>query len=173
MKDNMNLDDPNAGLFGEEEEMSDEEFIQKELYDKNPNRVAAFGDLCFEALMKEIDSMDVPEDAKRKLIFSMTANSILDLICDSDQELGIEMTESFDVLLGVQLTNKKFKVDLFRELTKSLLDIKASEFSSDEEYEKALLQFEEQWWNIPQPMLNKRTPTDAISETLSKYGLTE
>jgi len=174
MREYVNLDDPNAGLFGgNEEEISDEEFIQKQLYEKNPGRVAAFGDLCYNALMNEIDKMDVPEDAKKKLIFSMTANSILDMICDADQELGIEATLSFDVFLGVSLTNKKYKVDLFKELTRALMDIKRDDFPSDEAYEKELDQFEEQWWDIPQPLLEKRTPNDAIIETLSKYGLTE
>jgi hypothetical protein len=174
MKDNIYLDDPNAGLFGgDEEDLSDEEFIQKQLYDKNPKRVSAFGDLVYNALMKEIDSQDIPEDAKRKLLFSLTANSILDMICDADQELAIEATLSFDVFIGVSLTNKKFKVDLFKELTKALMDIKEDEFPTEEAYGDALAAFEEQWWDIPQPLLDQRTPNDAIIEVLSKYGLTE
>jgi hypothetical protein len=174
MGERIDLDDPNAGLFGESEDsISDEEFFEKQLYEKNPRRAAAFGDLCYEIMIEEIDGMDVPEEAKRKMIFTLTANSILDMLCDSDQELGLEATFSFDIFLGVSLTNKKFKVDLFKEHRQALMGIKREEFPDDETYERALEEFEEQWWDIPQPLLDKRTPNDAIRETLSGYGLTE
>ncbi|MCL1978645.1 MAG: hypothetical protein FWG60_00575 [Methanomassiliicoccaceae archaeon] len=175
MAERINLDDPNADLFGmNEEEISEEEMIEKQLYEKNPNRVAALGDLWYDSMLREIDGMDIPEEAKRKMIFSMTANGVLDMISDSvEEELGWDVTLSFDVYLGVLLTNKKFKVDLFEGHMKALLTVKRDDFPDDEAFELALEEFEEKWWDIPQPLLEKRTPNDAIRETLLKYGLAE
>ncbi|MCL1810690.1 MAG: hypothetical protein FWG41_00490 [Methanomassiliicoccaceae archaeon] len=175
MTDRINLDDPNADLFGmNDEEISDEEMLQKQLYDKNPNRVAALGDLWYDTMLAEIEKMDIPEEAKRKMIFSMTANGVLDMISDSaPEDVGLEISYCFDMYLGASLTNKKYKVDLFKEHLHALLEINRDDFPDDEAYGMAIEEFEEQWWDIPQPLLDKRTPNDAIIETLSKYGLTE
>jgi len=175
MAERINLDDPNADLFGlNEEELSDEEFADKQLYEKNPGRVAAFADLAYDALIKTIDEMDLPEEAKRKMIFSLAASSVLDLIFDASPiELGLEASFCFDMYVGASLTNKKYKVDLFKEMEQALMGIKREDFPDDDTYEMALEEFEEKWWEIPQPLLEKRTPNDAIIETLSKYGLTE
>ncbi|MDR0509050.1 MAG: hypothetical protein LBG63_04440 [Candidatus Methanoplasma sp.] len=175
MAERINLDDPNADLLGlNDEELSEEEFLEKQLYGKNPGRVAALGDLVYDLMAKEIDELDIPEDAKRKMIFSMTANSVLDLVFDaSPADLGLEASFCFDMYIGASLTNKKFKVDLFKELEQALMGVKRDDFPDDETYELALEEFEEKWWEIPQPLLDKRTPTDSIIEMLSKYGLTE
>lgn len=175
MGERINLDDPNADLFGGlDDEISEDEMIEKQLYGKNPDRVSALSDLWYEELMSEVNEMDAPEEAKRQMIFSITAHSILDMIADSvTVDTGLELTFSFDMFLGVSLTNKRFEVDLFKEHHQALLGVKREEFPDDESYENALIEFEEQWWDIPQPLLEKRTPNDAIKETLSKYGLTE
>lgn len=175
MAERINLDDPNADLFGlNDEEPSDEELADQQMYEKNPGRVAALADLAYDSMIKAIDEMDLPEDAKRKMIFSLAANSVLDLIFDASPiDLGLEASFCFDMYVGASLTNKKFKVDLFGELEKALMDIKRNSFPDDDAYDMALEEFEEKWWDIPQPMLDKRTPNDAIIEMLSKYGLTE
>lgn len=175
MSERINLDDPNADLFGmNEEELSEEEIADKQLYGKNPGRVAALADLVYDSLIKELDGTDLPEDAKRKMIFSMAANSVLDLMFDSSPvDLGMEASFCFDMYIGASLTNKKFKVDLFKELEQALLGVKRDDFPDDDTHQMALEEFEEKWWEIPQPLLEKRTPNDAILELLSKYGLTE
>jgi hypothetical protein len=176
MAERIVLDDPNADLFGMNEEgPSDEEFLQLQLYEKNPRRVSAMADLWYEAMIKEIDSIeDLPEEAKRKMIFSMTANGVLDMMSDaSPEELGLEISLCFDTYLGLMLTNKKFKVDIIKEHRKALLGVKEEDFPNREMFEMELEAFEEGWWDIPQPLLDKRTPNDAIKETLTKYGLTE
>jgi len=172
MTEKIDPDNPNAGLFGaDEEDISFEEYVQKELYGKNGERVAAFGDLCYEELIKEIDDMDVPEDEKRRLIFNMTAHSLLDFIFNADEELGLETADYFDMSVGIMLTNKKYKVDLLKEHFNGLMTVDRKDFPDDEEYKKALERFDDQWWLLPQPLLGKRTPNDAITETLAKYGL--
>jgi len=175
MAERINLDDPNADLFGlNDEEISEEEMVDRQLYGKTPGRVAALADLVYDQMNKEIDGMDLPEEAKRKMVFSITANSVLDLIFDSSPiDQGMETSFCFDMYLGASLTNKKFKVDLFKELEQALLGVKREDFQDDDTYELALAEFEEKWWEIPQPLLDKRTPNDAIIEMLSKYGLTE
>ncbi|MDR1404503.1 MAG: hypothetical protein LBJ20_02905 [Candidatus Methanoplasma sp.] len=166
--------DPNAELFGLYDKVSEEEAENRQLYEKNPGRVAALGDLWYDTMIAEIDGMDIPEEAKRRMIFSMTANGVLDMISDSaPSDVGLEATFSFDMFLGVSLTNKRFKVDLFKEHRNALIGVKRDDFPDDSTYEMALEEFEESWWEIPQPLLEKRTPNDAIRETLSKYGLTE
>ncbi len=175
MDERINFDDPNADLFGmSDDEQSQDEMAHRQLYEKTPERVNALSDLWYNELMEEVDNMDIPEEAKRKIIFSMTANSILDMISDSNPiDLGLDVTFYFDMFLGVSLTNKRFKVDLFKEHQQALMGIKIEDFPDEEAYENAVLEFEERWWDIPQPLLEKRTPNDAIRETLSKYGLTE
>jgi hypothetical protein len=175
MSERVNFDDPNADLFGRnDEEESEEEQAFKQIYEKNPKRVTAIGDLWYDEMMSEIAGMEIPEEAKHKMIFSMVAGSILDMIADaSPTDLALETTFSFDIYMGMALTNKRFKVDLFKEHQKALAGIDREKFSTEEDYENAVVEFEEKWWDIPQPLLEKRTPNDAIMESLSKYGLTE
>ena len=175
MAERIILDDPNADLFGlNEEELSDEEYLCKQLYEKTPKRIAAMADLWYDEMIKEVDNQDIPEEAKMKMIFSMTASSVLDMINDSSpDEIALEVSLCFDMFVGVSLTNKRFGVSLIKELKKALMEINRDDFPDDEAYGRELAAFEEQWWDIPQPLLDKRTPNDAILETLAKYGLTE
>jgi len=175
MAERINLDDPNADLFGmNEEEPSEEEIIEKQLYEKNPLRVAALGELWYDTMLAEIEGMDVPDEAKMKMVFSMTANGVLDMIADSSQvDAAMDVSYSFDMYLGVSLTNKRFKVDLFKEHQKALMTVDRGKFPDDETYQRELEAFEDAWWDLPQPLLDKRSPNDAIRETLAKHGLTE
>ena len=175
MAERINLDDPNADLFGmADDELSEEEMEEKQLYGKNPSRVAALADLCYDALIAEIDTQELSEEAKRKLIFAMAANSVLDLVSDSSPvDVAMEASFCLDMYMGASLVNKKYKVDLFKELHQAMLEIKRDDFPDDESYEREVEAFEEMWWDIPQPLLDKRTPNDAILEALSRYGLTE
>lgn len=172
----MNNDnyDPNAGLFGDEQQESEEEILAKQLFGKNPNRVSALRDLIFDDMMESVDTEKMPEEAKRELIFKMAINSVLDMVMEcTPDELSEEMTYAFDSYIGVAITNKKYGVDLFKEQSKALLSIDSKQFEDDERYESALREFEEQWWSIPQPLLGQRNPNDAITESMKKYGLLE
>ncbi len=172
----MNNDnyDPNAGLFGDDEQGSVEEIMAKQLFGKNPNRVSALRDLIFDDMMESIDTDKMPEEAKRELIFKMAINSVLDMIMEcAPDELSEEMTYAFDSYIGVALVNKKYGVDLFKEQSKALLGVDSKQFEDDEQYEAALREFEERWWSIPQPLLGQRNPNDAITESMKKYGLLE
>lgn len=169
----MDKNDPNAALFGLDEE-SEEENSAAQTYDKNPGRVDALCDLTFDDIMAAVDVQNMPEEAKRKMIFKMACNNILDMFMDAlEEEDAVEASFGFDMILGVAITNKRFNVDLFKEHTKALASVKPSNFASEEIYEKALEEFESKWWEIPQPKLNKRNPNDAIRESLTKYGLTD
>lgn len=168
------FENPNAGLFGDDKDVSDDEQIYNQLYKKNPNRVSALNDLWFDDLMETVKAMDVPDEAKYQMIFKMATNSILDMLNDAlPVEDALDTTFHFDMYMGVALTNKKYQVDLFKEQQKALLDIDSKKFNSTEEYEEAVVAFEEQWWSISQPKLEKRNPNEAIRETLGKYGLTD
>lgn len=170
----MDKDDPNAALFGADEELSEEEMLYEQTYGKNHKRAELLKDLIYEDMAAIVDQQNMPEEAKREMIFKMTVNSLLDMVMDaSNVEDGVELMYGLDLFMGVAITNRKFNVDLFKEMRKALLSVKASDFKSQEEYEMALQEFEEKWWDIPQPLLNKRHPNDAIMESLMKYGLTD
>ncbi|MCQ2084692.1 MAG: hypothetical protein MJZ21_00925 [archaeon] len=167
--------DPNAALFaGEEpEQKSEEQEAFEYVYGRNPNRVSALTDLWFENLMTKINEMELPsEEAKMKMIFKLTAGGILDMLGDS-QAPGVapDVMCDLDMFMGLALTNLRFKVDLLREQQKALQTIDPDQFENDEEYVRALSDAEDAWWDIAQPMLDKRNPRDAIKETLRKYGL--
>lgn len=165
--------DPNAMLFGGEEEKTEEERAMEYVYGRNPNRVSALSDLWFDELQKRIEEMDLPDERARiKMAFKLTAGAVLDMLGDSQPpETAPDVMSDFDIFMGVALTNKKFNVSLFGEQQKALMQIDRSSFHDDEEYIRALSDFEDRWWEIAQPLLNGRNPNDAIKETLMKYGL--
>ena len=117
---------------------------------------------------------ELPEEAKRQLIFKMTANSVLDVIVESlAPETAEEVTSCLDGFLGMSLVNKKNQVDIMAELRKAVLSVKQDTGESDEDFERRLSDMEDAWWSIPQPLLNGRTPDDAIREEMRRYGLDE
>ena len=77
--------DPNAALFGDDEpEMRPEEAHDEMVYGKNPRRVEALTDLFGRDLIKSVvENPELPEEAKREMIFKLTAQSVLDMIMDS------------------------------------------------------------------------------------------
>ncbi|MGI6472179.1 MAG: hypothetical protein ACOX1N_03835 [Candidatus Methanomethylophilaceae archaeon] len=166
--------DPNASLFGDDEELSEEERLFKQLFGKNPRRVSALSDLIFEEMENVVKNENIPEEGRMRFIFKMAINSVLDIIMEcSPNEIAEEMTYALDSYLGVALTNQKYGVDLFKEQRKAILSVDPKKFENNEQYELALEAFEEEWWSIPQPLLNKRNPNDAIAESMKKYGLLE
>lgn len=169
--------DPNAALFaGEDVEKTAEEAHIKELFGKNPNRTSAISDLFYREMTETIeeDGSDLPEEAKRQLIFKMTANSVLDMMMEClDPETAEEAAACIDGYIGMCIVNKKFQVDLMGELRKALMTVERNEGESDEDYDRRMSDMEDAWWSIPQPLLNGRTPNDAIAEEMRRYGLDE
>ena len=166
--------DPNAGLFGgDEPEKSPEEEHIEFTFGKNPNRTSAISDLFSEEMMATIDEEpNLPEEAKRNLIFKMTANSVLDMVLEClDPETREEVASSLDSYLGMCLVNKRFQVDLLGEMRNAVMTVKQEDGESDEDFELRLTQMEDAWWSIPQPLLDKRNPDDAIREEMMRYGL--
>ena len=168
--------DPNAALFGgDEPEQSEEEAYLKETFGKNPNRTSVMSDLFLAEMIATVDEeADLPEEAKRQLIFKMTANSVLDIVMEClSPETAVEVTSCLDGYLGMSLVNKKNQVDIMGELRKAILTVKQETGESDEDFERRLSDMEDAWWSIPQPLLNGRTPDDAIREEMRRYGLDE
>lgn len=170
------FDDPNARLFGgedDEPEKSEEEEAFEYVYGKNPMRVSALKDLWYDNLMLKLKEMDLPdEEAKMQMIFKLTCGGLLDMLGDS-QEPGVapEVMSGLDMFIALALTNLRYKVDLLGEQQKALQTIDREKCQDDEEYLRVLSDAEDAWWDIPQPLLDKRTPKDAIRETLRRYGL--
>ena len=168
--------DPNAALFGgDEPEMSDEEAHMKETFGKNPNRTSAFSDLFLKDMLETVEAEEeLPDEAKKHLIFKMTANSVLDIIMESlSPDTREEVAACVDGYIGMCMVNMKNQVDLMSELRKALMTVKQEANESDDDYERRPGDMEEAWWSIPQPILNGRTPDDAIREEMKRYGLDE
>ena len=170
----MDKDDPNAALFGADEP---EEGIDadKQIYEKNGKRVDVIGHLVFEDLCQQIEDMNIPdEDSRLQAMYMLTAHSVLDLVMDSmGVDEGLEASFSIDMFLGVALVNKKYNVNLFKAFEKALAEVLPSNFPDEETYLRTLEEFKETWWDIPQPILDSRTPNDAIRMALDEFGLSE
>ncbi|MBR6205255.1 MAG: hypothetical protein IKQ60_09540 [Candidatus Methanomethylophilaceae archaeon] len=166
--------DPNAGLFGDDEpELSPEEAHEKMTFGRNPDRVRAMSDLFGNDLIASaLEDPSLPEEAKRQMIFKLTANSVLDMVMDSlSPETAEEVAQCIDGYIGVGIVNKKFGIDLYKELYEALSKVERNEGESEEDYDRRLDEMSDQWWYIPQPLLNKRNPSDAIREEMARYGL--
>lgn len=168
--------DPNSALFGNDEpEESAEEAFVKETFGKNPNRTSAIADIfCNELISTVSEEAELPEEAKKQLIFKMTANSVLDVLIEClPPDLAEEVVGCLDGYLGMCLVNKKNGVDIMGEMRKAVLSVKQDSGESDEDFQRRLADFEDAWWSIPQPLLNGRNPNDAIVEEMKRYGLSE
>lgn len=165
--------DPNADLFGGADEQDPEEAHIERTFGRNPNRTSLMSDLFSKEMMETVMSdPDLPDEAKPQLIFKMTANSVMDIIMESlDADMREEVAAALDGYLGVCIVNKKFEVDMFGELSKALATVDQNDGESDEDYQKRLGDMEDAWWSIPQPKLNGRNPSDAITEEVRRYGL--
>ncbi len=168
--------DPNAGLFGEPEpEKSPEEVLNEYSFGKNPNRAVAIETLFGKRLMDETMADDkLPVEGKMSFVFKATVHGVLDMIMESLQpEYREEVATSLDSFIGLNLVNQRFGVDLVNTVMEELSKIEPQAGESDDMFEKRLMDMEEAWWNIPQPLLNGRNPNDAIREEMNKYGLNQ
>ena len=152
---------------------ADEEIpFERQLWGKNPKRVEALKDLWFKEMIDFANEKGVPEDARNEMIFSMTANSILDMVMEAlPDELALELTYCFDHLMGVFIANKRYGVDILDAAYQSLCKVKREDYDSDEAFEKAIADREERWWTVGKQVLSGHSPNDAIMEALSRYDL--
>lgn len=165
--------DPNAALFGSDEDEDTEEAHIGRTFGRNPNRTSAMADLFLREMIETVESdPDIPPEARPAMIFKMTANSVLDLVMESlDPDTREDVAASLDGYLGVCLVNTGFEVDLFGELTKALSTVERGPDESDEDFGRRMADLEDAWWGIPQPRLNGRNPSDAVTEQIRRYGL--
>lgn len=167
---------PNAGLFGEPEtEKNPDELLQEYSFGKNPNRAVALETLFGDRLINEtLADEKLPVEGKMNFVFKATAHGVLDMIMECLQpEYREEVAVSLDSFIGMNLVNQKFKVDLVDAVMEELNKVEQQDGESDDQFEQRLMGMEENWWDIPQPILNGRTPNDAIREEMNKYGLNQ
>ncbi len=147
--------------------------IEAQLWGKNPKRSQALKDLWLDLMNETVDQDDKPEEAKREMIFLMTANNVMDMVMETlPEELAVELSASMDSLIGLSMVNRRFEVDLLDANYQTLTKVDREEYSSDEEFEEAIRDMDERWWTVGKQLLGGRTPNDAILEEMSKYGLT-
>jgi len=147
--------------------------LEAQLWGKNPKRTHLLRDIWFNSIVEQLDEeKKMPEEAKRELLFMMTANSVLDMVMESlPDELSLELSYCLDHMMGVAAVNQKFGVDLLETNYEVVSKIKRDDYASDEEFEKAVVEKEEKWWTVGKQLLGGRSPNDAIAEALSRYGL--
>jgi len=168
---------PNAGLFGDDESegKTPEQLLDEYAFGKNPNRAVAMESLFGKRLIEDTkNEMNIPEEAKQSFLFKAAVHATLDMIMESlSPEYREEVSTSLDSFIGLNLVNHKFGVDLVEAVMTELGKVEQNKDESDEDFESRLMQMEESWWGIPQPILNGRNPNDAIQEEMARYGLNQ
>jgi len=147
--------------------------LEAQLWGKNPKRTQLLRDIWFDSIVEQLnEEKDMPEEAKRELLFMMTANSVLDMVMESiPDDLSLELSYCLDHMMGVSAVNQKYGVDLLETNYEVVSKVKREDHKSDEEFEKAVFEKEERWWTVGKQQLGGRSPNDAIAEALSRYGL--
>ena len=156
-------------VFDNEPEMP----LEAQLWGKNPSRTQLLRDLWFDSMIEELsEDKDMDDDAKRQLLFVMTANAVLDMVMESiPDDMSVELSYCLDHMLGLAAVNKRYDVDLLEANYGVITKIKRDDYKTSEEFEAAILEKEEKWWSVGKQLLGGRSPNDAIAEALSKYGL--
>jgi hypothetical protein len=156
-------------LFEEEPEIP----VEEQLWGKNPRRAQLLRDLWFDLIAEQInEEKELPEDAKRELLFMMTVNSVLDMVLESlPDDMSLELSYCLDHMMGLSVVNRKYDVDLLEANYEVVSKIKREDYVTDEEFEAAVSEKEEKWWTVGKQLLGGRSPNDAIAEALSRYGL--
>ena len=164
-KDNETIND----VLGNEPEIP----LETQLWGKNPNRTQLLRDLWFDSMLEELsEDKTMDDDAKRQLLFMMTANAVLDMVMESiPDDLSVELSYCLDHMLGLAAVNKRYSVDLLESNYEVITKIKRENYKTQEEFEAAVIEKEEKWWTVGKQLLGGRSPNDAIAEALSKYGL--
>lgn len=167
-------DNDNKGTINDIFEDTDGDSIplEHQLWGKNPKRTEALKDLWLKEMIDFAEKNNVPEEARTEMVFSMTANSILDMVLEAlPEELALELSYCFDHLMGVFIANQRYGVDILDAAYQSLQKVNRDDFDSDEAFEKAVEEREERWWTVGKQVLSGRSPNDVIAEALSRYGL--
>ncbi|MDR0791239.1 MAG: hypothetical protein LBE47_01730 [Methanomassiliicoccaceae archaeon] len=95
-------------LFEEEPEIP----VEAQLWGKNPRRAQLLRDLWFDLIAEQIDEeKELPEDAKRELLFMMAVNSVLDMVLESlPDDKSLELSYWLDHMIGLSVVNRKYDV---------------------------------------------------------------
>jgi len=165
------MEDPNAQLFSGPDDAEDGDLLQKELYEKNPARVKAMEELYYSKMCSDLDAMGLEGEDRCRMIFTLATSSVLDIISDSSDPMdSLNMYNALEGYICLALVNKKYKVDLLAEMQKALEGVDLSKYDEDEAVD-AIAKLEDEWWEMPQPLLGHRTPSDALREIAKHIGL--
>jgi hypothetical protein len=147
--------------------------LESQLWGKNPKRTQLLRDLWFDAMSEQInEEKDMPEEARRELLFMMAVNSVLDMAMESlPEDLSVEFSYCLDHMMGLASANQRYGVDLLETNYEVLSKVKREDYETDEEFESAVTEKEEKWWSVGKQQLGGRSPNDVIAEALSRYGL--
>ncbi len=141
-------------------------------FGKNATRTKALDTLWFDVLIEEVETEEMPEDAKRKLIFMMTSAAVLDVVMQSlHPKLAEVLANELDNYIGILMVNNRFGVDMMQDIEDAFLKHHGKEFASEEDYIAIKEEFDDKWWNAPKQALGGRTPWDAVKEEKFNAGL--
>ncbi|MCL2785742.1 MAG: hypothetical protein FWD81_00755 [Methanomassiliicoccaceae archaeon] len=147
--------------------------VEEQIWGKNPKRTQLLRDLWLSSAVEQIDEeKDMPEEAKRELLFMMAVHSTLDMVFESlPDEEALDLSYCLDHMMALSAVNQRYNVDLLETNFEVVSKMKREDYGSDEEFEAAVVEKEEKWWTIGKQQLGGRSPNDAIAEALSRYGL--
>jgi len=146
---------------------------EEQIWGKNPKRTQLLRDLWFKSVMEQLDEeKDMPDEAKKELLFMMAVHSTLDMVFESlPDEESLDLSYCIDHMMALAAVNQRYGVDLLETNYEVVSKIDGNSYATQEEFEAAVAEKEEKWWTIGKQQLGGRSPSDAIAEVLSKYGL--
>ncbi|MCL2607032.1 MAG: hypothetical protein FWD92_00530 [Methanomassiliicoccaceae archaeon] len=156
-------------LFAENQDVPPE----LQLWEKNPKRTHLIRDIWFNQMNEQVDEEnEMPEEAKRELLFMMAVNSVLDIVMESlPEDRAVSFSYFLDHMLGLTAANQRYGVDLLETSYEIVAKVYREDYDTDEEFEEAVMEKEEKWWTVGKQQLGGRSPNDVIAEALSRYGL--
>jgi hypothetical protein len=142
------------------------------LFGKNAQRSYALKDLWYESLSEVVDEQIAPESNKREMIFLTLSNAMLDMMMDIlPEDVGVILAQNMDDYLAVTLVNKKYDVDVLKAFQEEFVEKNGSDFDDEETLQKALDDFQDEFWTSSRKDLKGKSPNEAVEEALKKYEL--
>ena len=146
---------------------------EEQIWGKNPKRTQLLRDLWFKSVMEQLDEeKDMPDEAKKELLFMMAVHSTLDMVFESlPDEESLDVSYCIDHMMALAAVNQRYDVDLLEANYEVISKIDGNSYATQEDFEAAVAEKEEKWWTNGKQQLGGRSPNDAIAEVLSRYGL--
>lgn len=152
-------------------EIVDQE-AEKMIFEKNHQRTVALSELWLDTMVEKIVESDAPDDRKLEMMFVMSTNAILDLLMGSQpEEVSLLVAKNVDEYLRVALVNRRYGTDLMQSFQDEFFSKHGDDFETEEDLDRLLGTFDENWWNTKRDELEGLTPNKAVRKISEEYGI--